>query len=107
MTTIELVRLTKGEVSSLSGHNRGLAARELFKLDDVDKAFEVINVSAPDNLVAITPSFIQGMFARSVHTLGRERFFTHYKFDFPNHLMTDVHLGIERAMMRRELSGAA
>lgn len=104
---IEFQRLTKGEVSSLSGHPRGLAARDFFKLDELDKVPGVVSITAPASLVAITPSFVQGMFARSAHALGEQGFFAHYKFDFPPHLLTDVRLGIQRALMRRELAGAA
>jgi hypothetical protein len=107
MAQIDLQRLTKSEVSSLSGHPRGLAAREFFRLDDLDKMDEPVTVTAPQNLVAITPSFVQGMFAKSAHALTEEGFFSHYKFDLPPHLLTDVRLGIQRALMRRELAGAA
>jgi len=107
MPVIELQRLTKGEVSSLSGHPRGLAARGFFELDTLDKIEEAVIVTAPESLVAITPSFVQGMFARSVHALGEDVFFSHYKFDLQPHLLTDVRLGIQRALMRRDLAGAA
>src|SRR6266568_3370289 len=106
MSVIELNRLTKGEVSSLSGHNRGLAARKFYRLDELDKNQEPVVVTAPDNLDAITPSFVQGMFAGSAHALGEDKFFSHYRFEFPPHLLTDVRLGIQRAMMRREIAGA-
>jgi hypothetical protein len=107
MPQIDLERLTKNEVSSLSGHPRGLAARDLFDLDKLDHSLEPVIVTAPASLVAITPSFIQGMFARSVHQLGEDRFYKQYNFNFPSHLMTDVRLGIQRSMMRRDLAGAA
>jgi hypothetical protein len=47
------------------------------------------------------------MFARSVHALGEDEFFSHYKFELPPHLLTDVRLGVQRALMRREIAGAA
>ena len=107
MPQIDFSRLTRGEVSSLSGHDRGLAARGLFRLDTLDSQPEPVVITAPANLDAITPSFVQGMFAKSVHTLGKERFFSHYLFNLPDYLLTDVRLGIQRAMMRREIAGAA
>jgi hypothetical protein len=36
MANLDLGLLTKGEVSSLIGHDRGLAARQLFELDRLD-----------------------------------------------------------------------
>lgn len=107
MPVIDLEVLTRGEVSSLSGHDRGLAARQLFKLDELDGLDETVDVVAPSSLDAITPSFVQGMFARSAHTLGKDRLFAHFNFKLPPHLLTDVQLGIQRALMRREIAGIA
>ena len=105
MPNIELVTLTKGEVHSLSGHDRGLAAREMFELGRLDSAPEPVTVRAPDNLDALSPSFVQGLFADSVHSLGRERFYTHYKFDVAAHLRTDIDLGVNRVLMQRKIAG--
>lgn len=105
MPSINLETLTKGEVRSLSGHDRGLAARELFNLNKLDAGKEEVVVTAPPTLDALTPSFVQGFFAASIHALGREGFFQHYNFDLPKHLMTDVQLGVERVLMRRNIAG--
>ncbi len=105
MTAIDLQTLTRGEVRSLSGHDRGLAAREYFHLDGLDAAPEEVVVIAPSTLDALTPSFVQGLFAASVHALGKEGFFKHYSFRLPKHLMTDVRLGVDRVLMRRTIAG--
>lgn len=105
MSSIEFEALTKGEVRSLSGHDRGLAARNLFKLDQLDTEDDLVVVSAPADLDALTPSFVQGLFAASVHRLGREGFFEHYRFHISEHLQTDIQLGINRVLMKRQIAG--
>jgi len=107
MFTVDLEKLTRGEVTSLSGQPRGLEARKYFDLNQLDEVDEHVIVTAPENLEALTPSFVQGMFANSVHRLGRERFFDHYQFAISPELRADIDVGIERALMRREIAGAA
>jgi hypothetical protein len=107
MADLDLGILTKGEVASLIGHDRGLAARKLFKLDALDRANEQVVVTAPESLEALTPSFVQGLFASSVHLLGEENFFDHYRFDIGRDLVEDVKVGVQRALMKREIAGAA
>jgi hypothetical protein len=107
MANLDLGLLTKGEVSSLIGHDRGLAARRLFELDRLDLESAPVHISAPSNLEALTPSFVQGLFASSVHALGEQQFFYHYIFDINRALMEDVRLGVQRALMARNIAGAA
>ena len=107
MPMINLEVLTHGEVRSLAGHNRGLAARQKFGLDALDNAPEAVIVRAPGNLDALTPSFVQGLFAASVHALGEGNFYSHYRFELPPDLVGDVRLGVDRILMSRVIAGAA
>lgn len=75
MIRIDLQKLTKNSVRSLSGHDRGSEARSFFKLDDLETSNTELTVVAPDGLDTITPSFVQGMFGRSVQKLGKDAFF--------------------------------
>lgn len=106
MAEINFTELTREEVTSLAGHERGLRAREHFQLDQLDQAPETVRVLAPQNLEALTPSFVQGLFASSVHRLG-EHFFEHYLFEVGPEILSDIRVGIQRAQMRREIAGAA
>jgi hypothetical protein len=74
MAEINFNELTRGEVASLAGHERGLEARRHFRLDELDRLSDAIRVVAPQNLDALTPSFVQGLFATSVHLLGDQFF---------------------------------
>lgn len=103
MTDIQLVEFTKGEVRNLSGHERGLAARMAFKLEDLDALPEPIEVVVPEDLDAISTSFFQGMFAQSIQRLGsRDRFLEHYRFHARPHLMLQVQRGIDAVQTRRK-----
>lgn len=68
---VDLGELTRGgEVHNLSGHERGLAARTFYALDDADEAGESVEVVVPSGVYTLTPSFFQGMFAKSVQAAG-------------------------------------
>jgi hypothetical protein len=107
MASLDLGRLTRGEVTSLIGHERGLSARELFKLDELDRESDPVSVIAPANLEALTPSFVQGLFASSVHFLGETVFYKHYVFELSKDLIEDIKVGVQRALMNRDIAGAA
>ena len=105
MEKIELVQLTNdGEVHSLSGQERGVAARQHFDLDYWDNVPESVTVAVPEDLDAISPSFFQGMFAKSLtEKFGRDanRFQEHYLFDAPTHILVQVQRGIAAILTRR------
>lgn len=101
MAQIDLEKLTKGEVFMLSGAPRGVAARELFRLDEIEQGNETISISAPDDLDTVTPSFVQGFLAKSVVNLGAERFKSRFDLSaLPEELVKDFRVGIERLLMR-------
>ena len=102
MTKIDLVQLTKGEVRNLSGHPRGLAARQLFELDRLDQVQGPVVVVVPADLDALTTSFFQGMFAKSLQTLGgRAEFLAHYRFEASQIILRQVDRGIRTLLTRR------
>ena len=79
--SIDLEILTQGKVHNLSGHERGLAARQHFALDQLDQSNEPVEIRVPDHIYGVSPSFIQGLLSDSVHALGstRDGFFRHYR----------------------------
>ena len=78
---VDLDVLTQGKVHNLSGHERGLAARKHFALDQLDQLNELVEIRVPDHIYGVSPSFVQGLLSASVHSLGstRDGFFRHYK----------------------------
>lgn len=105
MAQVDLLDLTKGKVRMLSGHPRGLSAREYYNLDKLEGKDEVIVVIAPDKLDTITPSFVQGFFGAAVANLGRDRTLKHYDFSkLPSYLAQDLTIGIDRLALRANLA---
>jgi hypothetical protein len=103
MTTIDLSELTGGgEIRNLTGHERGVLAREHYKLEQLDAGAEPVIVHVPSSVYTLTPSFFQGMFAESVQKFGtREGFLEHYKFEASTLIMRQVERGIIGSQMRR------
>lgn len=94
---IDLAPFTQnGKVRNLSGKDRGVAAREKFRLDDLDSAAKVVHVKIPEYVYSITTSFFCGMFADSYTELGETAFLEKYVFDAQESLMPQIRQGIER-----------
>ncbi|MHA6333185.1 hypothetical protein ACXYL9_05825 [Qipengyuania sp. CAU 1752] len=96
--------LTKGRVHNLSGHERGLAARELFKLDELDKCDSIVEIEVPDHIYGLSPSFIQGLLSASVKALGssREAFFSHYHVKSTDLVKRQFDRGLSAILTDRE-----
>ncbi|MEA2918716.1 MAG: hypothetical protein QOJ15_10797 [Bradyrhizobium sp.] len=103
MAEINLGDLTAGgEVRNLTAHERGVAARVHYGLDQLDIGAEVVTVIVPPEIFTLTPSFFQGMFAESVRHFGsRESFLQHYSFDASNLILKQIDRGISASQMRR------
>lgn len=88
---VDLTKLTQGKVRNLAGHDRGLSARELFNLDELDAQPEFIEIFLPDDFRSVSPSFFEGMFAKSVAALkDLDAFLEHYQFNTPTHVRTKL-----------------
>lgn len=106
MASIDLEVLTQGKVHNLSGRLRGLAAREMFGLDQIDEAGDVVQVRIPDYVYAVTPSFIQGLFGRSVERRGgREQDFRRsFSFIAPAVVLDQVEKGLSAILTSRNIA---
>jgi len=104
MPSINLSELTNdGEVRNLAGHERGLAARGKFRLDELDRLTDAVDVVVPEEIYAISPSFFQGMFSESVQALGsKELFFRHYRFDTSISVLRQIESGIKSSLIERK-----
>lgn len=95
----DLARITQNRVRNLSGHERGLAARKAFDFDAFDGGNDIVEIIVPEELNAISPSFFQGMFSKSVKTLGLDQFKKRYRFQAKSDQLLQVERGI-RAILR-------
>lgn len=108
MATIDLTDLTRNEVRSLIGYERGERARDHFELSKLDQVAEPILLTAPANLRTLTPSFVQGFLGNSILTLGLDAFRKHYLFDGFSALQTkSIETGIDRVLMKRSFETTA
>ncbi|MCD1265534.1 hypothetical protein B5M44_11620 [Shinella sumterensis] len=90
------------KVRNLSGKERGMAAREDLKLDQLDLTDGQVEVIIPEYLDTISPSFFQGLFSQSIAKLqGREGFLRKYQFRASEQLMQWVNIGIRNATSDR------
>lgn len=106
MTEIKFSELTaEGKVRNLVGHERGEDARDRWTLDKLDQDDESIDVLIPAELLTLSSSFFQGMFAQSVKRLGREGFLDHYRFHASPIVMQQVKDGIRDSLMKRSALG--
>lgn len=104
---IDLDRLTdNGKVHNLSGHERGVAAREAFDLDRFDELAEAVEIRVPDHIYAVSPSFVQGLLATSFQKVGldREAFFAHYKLVASDLIKRQFDRGISAILTNRDLA---
>lgn len=102
MTELRLETLTDGKVRNLSGHERGLKARDFYNLNEMDETEEVVRIIFPDDLDAIATSFFQGMFSESIKRFNsKEDFLSHYSFVARPEVIEQVFRGIDRVMMKR------
>ncbi len=107
MTKMIMLERANNRTPTLAGHDQGLAARISFKLQELDRQDEVVELVPYDELEAISTSFIQGLFAESLKTLGEEKFLRKYNFRrLPDYLKLDVELGLRRLKMKRRIAGA-
>ena len=106
MTEIRFSELTEdGKVRNLVGHERGEAAREKWRLDELDRSDETVEVHIPRDLLTLSSSFFQGMFAQSVKKHGDEGFRKMYHFDASPIILQQVADGIRDSLMKRNALG--
>jgi len=83
MTKVSLEEYTIRDgrhVCNLIGRDRGHDIRTRLGLDELDRANGPITVEVPDYILAATGSFLQGLFAPSLRTLGGpDAFREHYR----------------------------
>ncbi len=102
---IDLTALLKDNGAVLAGMDRGVAAREAFDLDTLDAGADKVEIVAPEDLEAISPSFVQGFLSASYARLGESGLTEKYNFNVDEFLKEDLLAGIQRLKMRRKIAG--
>jgi hypothetical protein len=99
MSTVDLAKArTSKEAKVFAGRERGKHWRREFRLDDLDKSEQQIEVVIPEDIEAVNISFFLSMFGKSVRSLGKDRFRERYKFHCSSDLLPLIDLGIDQAV---------
>jgi len=94
---------TSFESRVLSGRERGIECREVFKVDSLDRAPASVVVSIPRDIYSMNTSFFLGLFGESVRALGKEGFVSKYEFDCDKIHNDTIVDGIERALKEESI----
>jgi len=104
---IDLNILTdNGKVHNLSGHDRGLAARQMFGLDAFDEGESQVEIHVPEHIYAVSPSFVQGLLAASLQKVGLslEAFSHRYTLVASDLIKRQFDRGISAILTNRDFS---
>jgi len=63
-----------------TGRDRGKYVREQSKIDELEKNYDDIYVTIPDNVYSINPSFLEEFLVNVVTKLGKEDFLKKFHF---------------------------
>jgi len=84
------------------GRANGAQARQKLKIDRLDQQDDPVHVLIPADAYAVNSSFFLGLFGPSLARFNSgERFFAHYQFEGPDHIVDALHLVVERALASR------
>ena len=81
MKRVDLAKYRRPGTVLFSGNPRGAAVRRAAALDESDRKGESVVVIVPDDVLAVTASFLSGLLARSIRDLGEETFRERYRFE--------------------------
>ncbi|MNL91236.1 hypothetical protein D3C81_09670 [compost metagenome] len=93
--TLNLGECIVDDSKILSGFFTGMYWREKFKLDDLDKQEDIINIVVPLELYSVNVSFLRGLFGLSIKELGVLKFNEKYIFDTDDLLVNCIKSGLE------------
>ena len=81
MKNIDLDKYREPGIGLYSGNPRGTAVRAAAGLDASDAAEEEVVVFVPEDVFAVTSSFLSGFLGQSIRTLGVDRFRELFSFE--------------------------
>lgn len=65
--------------NSLTGRERGKVVSVKANVDNIAQGCDLILITIPCYIYAITPSFFEGLFANAIRRLGKEKFLGKFK----------------------------
>lgn len=96
MIELSLAKILSAGSPNLIGRDQGEQARETLGIAQLDREAEGVVVQVPEQVSAVSSSFVSGLFSESIRTLGENRFREKYTFLAPAPILTQIEHGIER-----------
>ncbi len=98
---LEIYRIKGAKV--LTGRSFGKHVREDSRIDEIENNFEEVNVTIPDDIYSIAPSFLEEFFVNVIRKLGKEKFLVKFKFNNKGEYdyETALHEAIERVLRKK------
>lgn len=87
---MEIIDLYTDDSKTLWSKYVGAHFRDKYELDEKDKLTSVL-IRIPDDTVAITTPFFEGMFQPSIQKLGKDKFKQVYKFKSNESVLEGIH----------------
>ncbi len=87
-----------------SGRDRGKQVREESRLDEiVSSTTDIIEIVVPEDTITINPSFLEEFFKNVVKLLGKENFYSRFKFinNGEYQIKPNLETAIERILRKR------
>jgi|Transcript_31423 hypothetical protein len=105
MVQIDLSELTSAHSKVLAGHQRGVAARALYHIDDLDEDnVSDLVIVAPGQLETISPSFVQGFLGATLKKIGPDALKKRLNLSaLKPFLRDDFIIGIQRLTLRSQV----
>ena len=82
----------------LSGRDKGDLVRERLHLDAEDLKPEPVTIVVPKEIISLNSSFFLGLFAKSVISLGSDKFDQKYQFECSPMQRQDIERGKKEAL---------
>lgn len=95
---IDLGKFNSSDSKVYSGQNRGKDLRSSLTIEKLEKRYNKIIISIPEDTFSVNPSFFLGFLGKSVKTLGEKSFKMKYKFVCTETIMENISEGIESAL---------
>ena len=80
MKQVDLSEYRGAGIGLLSGNARGTAVRQAVGLDEADENGEEVTIRVPEDVFAVTASFLSGLVGKSIRDLGEEEFRARFRF---------------------------
>lgn len=103
MNDIDFEQFTSPSAISISGRDKGIAAREKLDLKTKDADDSEYRIIVPEYIISLHISFLLGLFGDSIRKLGKEDFLKKYQYQDYEKYKTNIDESVTRALMTSDV----